>query len=113
MIKSMNGDRYLQVVAGSSLYFSVTDSGSGMMRYNPKTYNVEVYDGNYWQILSHHATVSLTPDATKVLEWGQRKMEQEQTLQSYATRFPAVAAALQHRDAAQATLESVMELVKD
>ena len=114
MIKSMSGDSHLLVSAGGpGPWFSPTTSAAGTLRYNPTNYNVEVYDGNGWQMLSQHVTINLSVQASDAIAWCTKKMEQERRIKEYADKYPAVSEALRHVQQSQEVLDSVVSLVKD
>ena len=90
MIKSIHSSGPFLTVAGGnpgSTYIGnySNAAGVGNMRYNPNNQNIEVYDGSTWIILSaHHSTISLTPDAVSLLEWAQKKRNEELEMERLA-----------------------------
>lgn len=113
MIKNISSDQYLTVVGQGYPYLTQNGSLCGALRYNTQSSSIEVYDGCTWHNMSGHATVSLSQSTADVIEWGKRKMQEERQLIELANKYPAVAAALEHRDKSQAVLDGVVALVKD
>ena len=75
-------------LATSSSYLTVTNNypptiynngqfNVGQLRYNPTSQNMEVYDGNLWQILSQGVTVGLSWDADSAIRWAIEKQKEE------------------------------------
>lgn len=91
MIKSINGSPYVSVSAGMmSVPYMTNTPSAGMMRYNPSTSNVEVYDGTIWHIMSTHATVDLSPDVKELLSWARNKRQEDIELKQMIDTNPAV-----------------------
>ena len=89
MIKGINtSGRYITVQGGttSNPYISPGAAGAGMVRYNPNMNQLEVNDGNSWQVIgTSYATVELTPDAESLLDWA-RKERDKQRAREYAIK---------------------------
>lgn len=62
----------------------------GQVRYNPSTQNMEVFDGNMWQIISSGATVGLSYDADSAIRWSLQKMKEEEDLKKRMERHPGL-----------------------
>ena len=62
----------------------------GQVRYNPSTQNMEVYDGNMWQIISSGATVGLSYDADSAVRWALQKMKEEEDLKERMAKHPGL-----------------------
>ena len=95
MIKGITGGRYLNVINGNpaTTYIGNYSSqpGIGNMRYNPNSQNIEVYDGNSWQIMStSYATVELAHEAQDLLDWAREKRSEELALKELMEKHPAV-----------------------
>ncbi len=92
MINTINSNSpYLYVGGGnpSPTYFNHSAPSAGMMRYFNN--NIEVYDGVAWTSVSNsYATVGLTPDAVKILNWGRNKMAEEKHLKELADQHPGI-----------------------
>lgn len=96
MIKTINGSgRYLLVNGGMPATTYVNNnSGSmqvGNMRFNTMNQCVEVYDGYSWvQMGTSHASIGLTPEAERLLDWARMKMMEELELESLAEKNPTI-----------------------
>ena len=62
----------------------------GQVRYNPSTQNMEVYDGNMWQIISNGATVGLSWEADSAVRWAIEKQKEEEELKAKMAKYPAL-----------------------
>ena len=101
--------KYITISGGNSSgpYISPGAAGAGMMRYNPNTSNIEVNDGNSWQIMSSsYTSVGLTPEAESLLDWARQKRIEEQQMQTMLEQFPALKKAKDNFDL-------IWNLVKD
>jgi hypothetical protein len=96
MIKSISATgRFLQVQGGqaSSTYINSFSGaqGIGNMRYNTSTQQMEVFDGNNWQMLATtHATVDLTYEAQELLEWARTQKLKEAERKNRIANNPAL-----------------------
>jgi hypothetical protein len=63
---------------------------AGTMRYNVNSNVVEVYDGANWQVVSQDASVGLSTDAEKAIEWVKEKMQEEVLLKAKMEKYPAL-----------------------
>ena len=82
MIKGINpSGRYITVVNGSSSNYINNYSGAqgvGNVRYNTTNQNMEVFDGNSWQMLNmNYASVGLNSDAESLLDWAQQERNRQ------------------------------------
>lgn len=89
MIKSIaSSSSFIQVSGGStaSPYISPGATSAGMLRYNPNTQSIEVYDGVAWLALSNsYADISLSMEADSLLRWVRDhriKIEEEEKLRN-------------------------------
>ncbi len=119
MIKSVNGTgRYIMVNGG---YPATTyiNSYSGYMnvgdvRYNVQMQKLEVYDGQMWlEINTSHASVGLTPDAERALDWANQKIAEELILEAKAKDSPAIADLLDQRKKIDEQIKVIEILTKD
>lgn len=62
----------------------------GQLRYNPASQNMEVFDGNMWQILSQGATVGLSWDADAAIRWAIEKQKEEASLKERMEQHPGL-----------------------
>jgi hypothetical protein len=94
MIRTLNANgRYVQVNGGTPItpYISPGSVGAGMIRWNPNMNVMEVNDGNMWKPFNtDYTTVGLTPHAESILDWAQKKMNEERDLEELCKRFPGL-----------------------
>ena len=119
MIKTINGSgRYLMVNGGfpASTYIN-TSSGYmnvGDVRYNTSMQRLEVYDGNMWiELNTSHASIGLTPDAERALDWAIKKAQDELELIEKAKNNPAIADLLEQKKQIEDQIKMVDILTKD
>ncbi len=115
MIKSiLQSGRYLTVTGnGAYPYISSYGMGTGNMRFNTQTQNVEVYDGNQWITCSYGSvSVGLNGDAESLLDWARIKRDEESRIVALAARHPTVADALDAVKKAQEQLQVATILCK-
>ena len=62
----------------------------GDVRYNPSSQNMEVYDGNMWQVMSQGVTVGLSWDADKAIRWAIEKEKEEANLKERMEKHPGL-----------------------
>ena len=62
----------------------------GQVRYNPSSQNMEVYDGNMWQVISSGATVGLSWEADEAIRWVKEKMLEEKDLKERMKHHPGL-----------------------
>lgn len=117
MIKSITQTgRYMQVNAPSqSTYF--THNGNlmtGQMRYNPTTYNIEVYDGTTWMSLNMgHASVGLNPEAESLLDWAREQRNKQWDRESLIKDNPALEKAYEAIARAEANFDLLAKFVEN
>jgi hypothetical protein len=115
MIKGITQGAGLVVNNGNPTnpYISPGSISAGMMRYNPNSNNIEVYDGVNWITLFGGQTqISLDGPTQEAVQWVRRQMEQEKRLEELAKKHPAVADALAAVEHAQEQLDIVTALVQ-
>ena len=118
MIKTINGSgRYMMVNGGfpSTTYINPNHGAMnvGDLRYNTSRQYFEVYDGNSWiQLSESHASVGLTPDAEKALDWAIRKAQEELVLIEKAKDNPAIADLLEQKRKIEDQITMVDNLTK-
>lgn len=114
MIRTIFGSgKYIVVNGGvsSSPYIptSTGAQGVGNVRYNPYPGQLEVYDGNTWQMIgSAHSSVGLTTEAESLLDWASRKRGEEQALERMAETNVTIAGLLQEKK----TLEDKIKMIQ-
>ena len=82
MITSLSASAGLMVTGGSSnLYVNMQQPSAGLVRYNGNSQRMEVYDGNVWLPLGNHPNLQLTPQVQEILNWAEKKMNEEQDLE--------------------------------
>jgi hypothetical protein len=112
MIKSLvQSGKYL-TVSGSAAYPYINSYGNGLgtgnMRFNTQTQNVEVYNGNQWITCSDGSvSVGLNSDAESLLDWARIKRDEESRIVALAAKHPTVADALDAVKKAQEQLQVV------
>jgi hypothetical protein len=115
MIKGITQGAGLFVSNGNPMnpYISPGSISAGMMRYNPNSNNIEVYDGINWITLSGgYVQVGLDGPTLEAVEWVKRKMEQEKRLEELTKKHPSVADAVATLAHAQEQLDIVTALVQ-
>jgi hypothetical protein len=102
MIKGITSSGKYVVVnggMGGSTYISPGAVGAGMLRYNSNSQNIEINDGNSWQVMgSTFANVELTPEAESLLDWARQKRIEEQSMQDMMDKYPALKKARDNYD---------------
>ena len=88
-------------------------AGVGNVRYNPANQQMEVYDGNMWQIISSGATVGLSFEADTAIRWAIEKQKEEAELEKLAEENAAVKIALENVKKAQEQLKITAHLAKE
>lgn len=115
MIKNITGGPGINVQGGtpSMTYISPGSQSAGILRYNPNSGNIEVYDGLAWLTLSTgYANIDLAPHVQAVVAWAQGKMAEETRLRQLAEKHPVVADAIAAVAHAQEQLDIVTTLVQ-
>ena len=105
MIKGITQSGKYVMVSGNSgavPYVSPGAQSAGMIRYNTSTQNVEVYDGNNWQLLGGgFSSIGLTPEAENLLDWAKRKRDEELEYERLASENKAVKIAMENVERAK------------
>ena len=101
MIKGLLGNLGIKVSGGDTsvpyINQNTTNPMTGMMRVWGS--DIQVFDGSSWlHMNSSYATVSLDPELQVLLDWGRRKMIQEQDLKSLMEKYPGLKDAKEHYD---------------
>jgi hypothetical protein len=118
MIKTiMAGGQYSYVTGGNNTHTYITGhpglQGVGNLRFNTTTQNMEVFDGSTWITLAlNHATVGLTADAERILNWAKVKMLEELEVERLAKENPTVNDLLKQVKEKQEQLKVVTTLLK-
>lgn len=125
MLKSLTSfGRYLNVIGGTPMSYYGGGSGyygghgggmgTGNMRFNGTTQNVEMYDGSNWVVVnSSNATITLTPEAEELLDWAKRKRDEEKELEILAKNYPTIADLVSELKAVQEKIAVVQTLVRE
>lgn len=95
MLRGINSrSKYLQVNSGTSSTYVNNYGGSvgvGNMRYNTSTQTMEVYDGTTWIMLNmSYADVNLSGEAESLLDWAEKKRNEELEREQLAQTNPAI-----------------------
>lgn len=119
MIKTVNGmGRHIMVNGGmpSTTYMN-TSAGYmsvGDLRYNSNMQRLEVYDGQMWiELNSSHASVGLTPDAERAIDWAIRKQREDADLESLAKSNQAIADLLNQKKELDDKIKMVQTLIRE
>ena len=94
-------------------YMPGLTQSAGMVRYNTSMQRLEVYDGNMWLELGGGSSIELSSSASQVLEWAQKKMEEERRWRDMADKNPAIKDAYEKFKQAEEQLKIVEALVKE
>jgi hypothetical protein len=117
MIKGITQSGKYVMVSGNSgavPYVSPGAQSAGMIRYNTSTQNVEVYDGNNWQLLGGgFSSIGLTPEAENLLDWAKRKRDEELEYERLASENKAVKIAMENVEKAKQQLTITAKLARD
>lgn len=119
MIKTINGSgRYMMVNGGfpATTYMN-TSSGYmnvGDVRFNTNMQRLEVYDGNMWiELSTSHASVGLTPDAERAIDWAIRKQREDADLESLAKSNETIADLLNQKKELDDKIKMVQTLIRE
>jgi len=115
MIKGIQGGPGVLVAGGdTSLQYVSPDANNpmqGMVRVSGT--DLQVFNGSYWQnIATSYASVSLTPDTMRLLEWARKKQDEEQSIWVSPNEHPAVKIAKENLNKAKAEVARVEEQLK-
>lgn len=119
MIKGLtSGSRYMSVNGGYTTNVPIpysTNHGNpslGQLKYTSSG-DIEVFDGSMWRTMqSSYASVNLTPDAEKLLDWAKKKMQEEQELTELAVENPAIADLVNQITEKKNQIKMVQTLIK-
>lgn len=65
--------------------------GIGNVRWNSVVSCLEVWDGYIWQqIYGPEFQISLTGRTEHIIEWAEKKMQQEKNIEEFAKKYPAL-----------------------
>jgi hypothetical protein len=101
MIKGLLGAKGITVSGGDTsvpyINQNTTNPMTGMVRVWGS--DIQVFDGSSWiHMNSSYATVSLDSELQVLLDWGRRKMQEEQDLQLLMEKYPGLKEAKEHYD---------------
>ena len=119
MIKTVNGSgRYMMVNGGMPATTYINQYSGAMnvgdLRYNVSIQRLEVYDGSSWiELNTIHASVGLTPDAERALDWANRKIAEEAELDSLAESNATIADLVEQKKALDHKIKMVQTLMKE
>lgn len=109
--------RYMMVNGGmpattyintSSGYMSVGD-----LRFNSSMQRLEVYDGQMWiELNTSHASVGLTPDAERAIDWAIKKEREDIELEILAKSNPTIADLLNQKKELDDKIKMVQTLIR-
>lgn len=116
MFKSIvtNSNPWLTVNTYNNLpYISPGSQSAGMVRYNTSMQRLEVYDGNTWLELGGGVSIDISSETNSILNWAQRKMDEELKWREMAKKNAAVKDAYEKFKQAEEQLKIVEALVKE
>lgn len=95
MIDYVIGGEYLNVTShkGAQPYVNMSSQQPmvGALAYDNISSSMKVFDGNSWVAIGGgSATVNLNPNAIAILKWAEKKMFEEQELNSLCEKHPAI-----------------------
>jgi uncharacterized radical SAM superfamily protein len=86
----------------------------GDVRYNTNMQKLEVYDGQMWiEINTSYASVGLTPDAERALDWANRKIAEEAELDRLAASNATIADLIKQKKELDDKIKMVQILTKE
>lgn len=117
MIKNITSSgKYLYVSGGSNSTYVNNFSGAqgiGNLRFNTANQNLEVYDGNNWITLNmSYPIIGLSSEAESILDWAQRKRNEEIERERLAHNNPVVKDLLNQIKEKEEQVKMVMTLIK-
>ncbi len=120
MIKTINGaSRYVMVNGGMPSPTYINNHSTGLMnvgdvRYNTNVQRFELYDGNMWVAMAEsHASIGLTPEAERLLDWARQKMMEELELESLAEKNATIKDLVNQIKETQTKIKVVQTLIRD
>lgn len=78
----------LTVTYSGNHYFHGNLPSSGLVRYTANA--LEAYDGSNWVSISSPASVSLTPDTIRTLEWAEQQRLREEKIKKMIIDNPTI-----------------------
>lgn len=84
---------YLVVNSYMEPWINNNGAMAGQLRMNTVGQNVEVYDGTTWHVMSHPASVSLSPESENIMNWARQKMAEENQLKAKMEKYPTLKSA--------------------
>jgi len=119
MLRTVSGaGRYVMVQGGMPAHTYINSSSGymnvGDVRYNVQMQRLEVYDGQIWvEISTGHASVGLTPDAERALDWANRKIIEEAELDRLAASNATIADLIKQKKELDDKIKMVQILTKE
>lgn len=107
--------RYMYIHGGydNNPYVNMSTTSAGMVRYNGDHKKFEVYNGSTWlPIGGNVASVGLTPDAEKAIDWVVERIDKERQWKQLAEENKSVKLALENLNKAEEQLELIAILAK-
>jgi hypothetical protein len=116
MIRGLSSTGNYTIIAGgapATPYISNGGLGAGNVRFNTNTQYMEVYDGHSWlQLASSYASVGLTPEAERLLDWARIKMMEELELEALAETNPTIKDLVDQINVKKEQIRVVQTLIK-
>ena len=79
----------------------------GNVRFNTSNQSMEVYDGNNWITLYSGTTfLDLSYRTKEILQWAEKKMEEDQRLEEQCKQYPGLAKARDNYELFKKMVES-------
>ena len=118
MIKDITSTgKYTYVGGGSATNYINNYSGAqgvGNLRFNTSNQTMEVYDGNIWTALAMgSASIGLNLEAEELLDWAEKKYQEELEYKSLSEKHPAIKIALDNLKKAKEQLDVTIILSKE
>lgn len=119
MLKTINGTGRHMMVNGGMPATTYINQYSGAMnvgdlRYNVSIQRLEVYDGSSWiELNTSHASVGLTPDAERAIDWAIRKQREDADLESLAKSNETIADLLNQKKELDDKIKMVQTLIRE
>ena len=119
MLRTVSGaGRYVMVNGGMPAHTYINSSSGymnvGDVRYNVQMQRLEVYDGQIWiELSTGHASVGLTPDAERALDWANRKIAEEVELDRLAASNATIADLVNQKKELDDKIKMVQTLMKE
>lgn len=119
MIKTVNGTgRYMMVNGGMPATTYINQYSGAMnvgdLRYNVSIQRLEVYDGSSWiELNTSHASVGLTPEAERAIDWAARKQREDAELESLAKSNTTIADLVNQKKELEDKIKMVQTLMKE